>query len=548
MGKQDVEIYKLSGNIKDKNSAVRMSVLADCVCCETICEKQKENELKKNLAEKVLNGEQKDSSITLQDILDNYIKKKRKYYFLLITGKKVSSFAYSFRGTINTRLLYLISQNVSNLYWKKELEKFTSRFRESWFRQVRNDIIDEYVNEFWSAKKILTDSDMVYLHGMGAKLEELSNIYSSLLEKAYRKDAGVPEVEEKKENPVIRKTEESKIPEVQEKRAFFSSKENKISLQCMTEYYLSTTEKSTEQTWNQYLSNSWKRFFPGIDLSDAIIDELNEMMRMAQYNNVRDKNTSSGFLRYIKALGVVIRNGNLQNIRSDSVVRSLVLNRTTAMAISLIDPEKADKKTQEDLLQDIFAYLSYINYVTNKAEEEDLTDSIDIYCENGRFNSEAIKKLASFSGLWKKSVLFMKEYLNNKNKAVATLNNRIDEMENSLAKANYDSLKKLVLILDRGGFGYQLGELYRFAHSMDDISIEKAKELVASFFDQLNNIGIKPVAAEKLNQVLDERDELYKASIPVYKEETEGVRVLSYPGWSIEESVVALPVYRIKEK
>ena len=142
----------------------------------------------------------------------------------------------------------------------------------------------------------------------------------------------------------------------------------------------------------------------------------------------------------------------------------------------------------------------------------------------------------------------MKEYLNNKNKAVATLNNRIDEMENSLAKANYDSLKKLVLILDRGGFGYQLGELYRFAHSMDDISIEKAKELVASFFDQLNNIGIKPVAAEKLNQVLDERDELYKASIPVYKEETEGVRVLSYPGWSIEKSVVALPVYRIKEK
>ena len=480
--------------------------------------------------------------------MEGFVKTKRKYFKFFLDGREDLSFRNAYRGTVHSWLLFLISQKKPVISWKKEIENYTSNLRDNWYKKPREEIIEEYVDLFRTIYKDLSEDDLSRIFNLSNTFSKVAARYKEILYRIYDRDnvCSLRNSDSIASNQSISDITMHVLS--RKKENFFDSKEKRITLQCMIEYYLAITSYSSKQTWDAFLHNTWKKFYPRVQFSDKIQDELDALLGISMDNSSESKKTNTNFQRYMRALGIVISHGNIQNIRSESVLRILVINRTVTMTVSLMDPNKAEKKSTEDVLQDISAYLSYINYVTNKAEEDDLIESLNLYLENGRFSQMAIKKVVQFSDMWKKCFHDMKDYLNSRNKAVSVLNDRIDEMENTLAKAEYNSMKNIILNLDRGGSGFCLGKLYRFAKALDDLSIQEIRSLVSSYFNILNNIGIKPVASDRLDTIISENEDLFSQCIPEVNNNVEGECELAYPGWSVRESIVALPVYKKKEK
>lgn len=542
MEKQLVETFISVGVENSKSSVLKAVLELDIICCESIAKEVSYNSYKNRISEMVYNFSDANDVDTCS-ILERFVKKDRKYFKFLIDGRENLSFANAFRGTIHSWLLFLISKKKPVISWKIELRNYIFDLRDNWYEKTREEIIEEYVDLFCTVYKDLSTDDL-------NRVCDRSKVFSLVATRFKKILYSVYENENKQSKLVMHDRimlESVTQSSLKKKEKFFDSKGNRIILQCMVEYYLSVTPNSSKQTWHTFLHNTWKKFYPGILLSDTIQDELDNLLVIFSDNNSDNKKTNSNFQRYMRALGVVINHGNIQNIRSESVLRILVVNRTVAMTLSLIDSNKAEKREIEDVLQDVSAYLSYINYVTNKAEEDDLVESMSLYLENGRFSPNSIKRVAQYSDMWKKNFHDMKTYLNSRNKAVSVLNDRIDEMETTLAKADYNSIKNMVLNLDRGGFGFCLGKLYRFANALDDLSIQEARTLLSCYFNILNNMGIKPVDTNRLDTIINEQEELFSNCVPEAEDMVNGDRLLSYPGWSIKDSVVALPVYKIKE-
>ena len=537
----------ISAGFQNENSTLLQAIInLDIICCISIDNGDTYSMYRNKLSEMLYNN----GSSTIMDarsILEGFVKTNRKYYKFLIDGRKDLSFGNAFRGTVHSFLLWLISQKRPVVSWKTEVNKYTSELRENWYEKPREEIIDEYIDLFRTVYKDLGLNELEKVCENQKAFANVAERFKKILYSIYEKDGEY--LSGNTNLPTYGRigVENTEKPIDKKSTAFFETKENKINLLCMAEYYLAITQNSTKQSWQVYLYNTWKKFFPGIEISEKIYEELENLLGLVSDSNSDTKKINSNFQRYMRAVGIVINHGNVQNVRSDAVLRSLVLNRTVAMTLSLIDPNKADKKEIEDVLQDVSAYLSYINYVTNKAEEDDLMESLTLYLENGRFSSNSIKKIAQYSDMWKKSFHEMKDYLNSRNKAVSVLNDRIDEMETTLAKSEYNSMKKMVLNLDRGGFGFCLGKLYRFENNLDDLSVREIRELVSCFFNILNNMGIKPADSERLDTIITEQEELFMRCIPETEEAVSENRILSYPGWSVKESIVALPVYKTKE-
>ena len=328
---------------------------------------------------------------------------------------------------------------------------------------------------------------------------------------------------------------------------FLMSKINRTAFQCMVEAYLIMAEAPSEAEWNRYLNKNWEVYFPSLKLTSKRREQINDILELDSNNAQWKKQLTSNFQRYSKALGVAICNGNIQKIRSDSYIRSLTVHRTVAMVVSLIEPENAYIKQIDEIVGDIIAYLSYVNYIPDKAEEADIMEILDTYLENGRFNTDSVRLLNTYKQNWKQSYQNTREFLNQRNRAVSVLNDKIDEMEVSLAKANYDTLKQLIIELDRGSFGYQLGKMYRLAFGIDTVSVDELVSILKILFHQFNNMGIKPVAENQFGQELYKDSLLYKESIPEIVNEDSKPRILLYPGWSLNGTVIAQPVYKAKE-
>lgn len=546
MDKQLIETF-ISAGLKNGKSSVLMAVLdLDIICCESIAKKASYSSYRNRISEMIYNFSEANEA-DARSILEEFVKTDRKYFKFLIDGREDLFFRNAFRGTIHSWLLFLISQKKPVVSWKIELGNYTSDLPDNWHEKPREEIIEEYVDLFHTVYKDLSTDDLNRVCDISNTFSIVATHFKKILYSIYENDG---ERSARYAKPVIHDRTMFKSvtqPLLKRKENFFDSKENRIILQCMAEYYLSVTPNSSKQKWHAFLHNTWKKFYPGILLSDTIQDELDNLLEVFSNNNSDNKKTNNNFQRYMRALGIVINHGNVQNIRSEAVLRILVVNRTVAMTLSLMDPNKAGKRETEDVLQDVSAYLSYINYVTNKAEEDDLVESMSLYLENGRFSPNSIKRVAQYSNMWKKSFHDMKVYLNSRNKAVSVLNDRIDEMETTLDKADYNSMKNMVLNLDRGGFGFCLGKLYRFANALDDLSIQETRTLLSCYFSMLNNMGIKPVDSGRLDTIIHEQEELFSNCVPEAEDMVNGDRLLSYPGWSVKDSVVALPVYKIKE-
>lgn len=537
------ETLKRNGLVGGNDEVLRALIIIDSICCKMVYNRERSNTwwttLNKELS--VLSwSDPNNINVVVEDVLKN----TRKYFYLLLKGHTINSFANSFRITVHTYLLYLISTQVVNREWKEGIENYTSELKPSWHRKIRNEIIDVYIDNYWNIKKSLSEADFIKIEELGKVFKVISREMKKILISVHNLDQG--NIIDNSQ-PIQRYLGTPHY--FKEKKPFVNlqSKENRIQLQCMIEEYLSINSNSTENGWNQYLVNNWEKYFPEVELSTGMQLEIKELLGLGQEHNSRTRGNIANYKRYFKALGIVICNGNIQKIRSESVIRSLVLNRTVAMTVSLLDYTKADKKNPEEVTQDILAYLSFINYVTNKAEEDDIVESLGLFIENGRFTAASIKTISQHYEMWKKSFNEMKEYLNGRNKVVSVLNDKIDEMESSLAKASYNTLKRFVIDLDRGDFGYQLGKLYRFSIGMDSLTIDEVRKLVCTYFGQLNNMGIKPIATDLLNSELDVNDDIYTLCIPYSLDQSIGSRILVYPGWTVNGSVVASPVYQIKE-
>ena len=325
-----------------------------------------------------------------------------------------------------------------------------------------------------------------------------------------------------------------------QKLSFLLRKINCVAFQCMAENYLMKCNSPCEKDWKEFMEENWSIYFPHDPLTDDIRHEIN----VAMFSNDKrwTKRNETAFECYCKSLGLAVTKG-VTNIRSESLLRSLVLNRTAAMAVSLIDPARAEKKDVNSVVSDIFMYLSNVNYVETDDEESVITEIMENYLENGRFSRKSLEILQSSSDVLKNGFKNIKEFLNNRNKAISVLSDRLKHTEDSLVHAKFEALTDFINYIDRGGFGYQLGKLYRFASGLDTLSTGEAAYLLQCLFNQFGNMGISPIAAEWLDKPLNKNNEYYEGSVPEITGNDQEERILRFPGWSLNGITIVPPVY-----
>lgn len=545
MEKFYVNAFIAGGFCGTPREVLRVLIMIDADFCHAAACNGRLSDALQNMKLSLSSTDWKNVDDAAQMITDA-LKKRRSFYYRTLAGRKIDMASVAFRGAIHARLLLLVSTDIPNKNWKKELENFVSDLRSDWYPHLRRQVINAYIDDYWNAYKVLTPSNIQHLNSQKNSYKSFSKKMLDILK----------HLQELNDNPPLQQCFNAKTPSSrwdkptagqagERNNSFFSNKIYRVPLQCLIETYLENSA-SSKQEWNQYLYDNWKTYYPEIPLTDDMKRQINHLLALD--DNSRLKRVNTNFERYFKALGFLIRTGDIQKIHQDAIIRTLVLNRTVAMVVSLLDPDKADTKQVDEVVDDIIAYLSYMNYVSNEAEDEDLIDILDAYLENGRFNRTSLQLLSNCREIWQQSYHNMKDFLDHRNKAVSVLNDKIEEMETSLAKANYNSLKHLILELDRGSFGYRLGQMYRCAMGYDTFTAEEAAMMLKVLFNQLNNMGIKPLAGESLNQTLHEEDSLYEECIPESPEKTQGPRTLLYPGWTINGSTIALPIYKIKEE
>lgn len=531
MNKYFINTYITAGFCGSTNEILRTLILTDSYFCHAAVNSITLSDAQTGLKLFLTDTDWKNIDNAIE-MITNVQKIKRSYFYRTITNKSINRIIVAFRGALHARLLLLISTNVPNRNWLHELNHFMSILPEDWYKQLRRKIAEELIDHYWDAYEILSENDIRQLKFRKESYKIFSKKMLNLLKHYLTLKESAPK------------------PASEQNNDFFSHKTNKVRLQCLVESYLADPDPSKPR-WEQYLRKNWKEYNPKVSLTDSVMQQIAYLLVLDTNANPKTRKFHTNSERYFKALGIAIRSKRIQNIYQETTIRTLVLNRTIAMVVSLLDPEFSDsEKTHamqtDEVVDDILAYLSYMNYVSTEAENDDIIEILDNYLENGYFNRTSLRLLYRSREVWRQSYLDMKEFLSHRNKAVSVLNDKIDEMETSLAKANYDSLKRFVLELDRGSFGCRLGQMYRCAKGYDTFSVQDAIQMFNILFDQLNNMGIKPVAEEFLNQRLLEENELFDQCISESSEITKGTHTLYYPGWSINGSTVALPIYKTK--
>lgn len=293
--------------------------------------------------------------------------------------------------------------------------------------------------------------------------------------------------------------------------------------------------------WRPCAARCWDAFYPEVPFRQETGDELWRLLHR--------RRGDAAFQRYGQAVALVFQYG-LDHVHNSCYLYYLLLARAVNMAAAYAGEDAAGRVCggdDDELPGDALRYRNRVRipYALDPAEESALIlRFLSLYTRDGRYDAAALASAAASQAVFRanfQALARRAEDAGAGDASLAALQERLDEAEKALEKADFDLKSALIRRLDRGSSGCRLGQLYRIAAGLDEPG--DVRETLRACFALLEAAGIRPVEEERLDQAIEASDPLYGRSVPYLGLDGPGPRTLRYPGWSVGGVQTEPPVY-----
>jgi len=471
---------------------------------------------------------------------EELLKTHRKYFYFSLQHKPINVFYTAFCGAVHTQLLCFLVKGVPSDRWEDMLGQWTRRFPVSWFGGNCGSIQSEYLCEFHKMNEAVDPSDLNQLRQSLSSIEITAERMECAFENLKKQDGGQ-----------LRERRKTRIQAGGSSPFGALTNPQKIRLICFLECSEETQAEPGKQ-WLAVLRAKWGEFFPESPLGREEERWLSRVLVLrlpGQLERSRPEGKSE-LSKYCRAMGAAIDHGGVKNLESAVYLNSILLMRAVLMTMAYANLDKLAFRTEDTILADVLSYLENVTYMASDEENSIILEYIRLFRPNGMIDRECVLFAQRYRSVLGKNFSAICKAMEKKNRnirQVTNLSDRLKEMEGSLRNADFSVKRDIVLGLDRGSYGHRLGELYRFWEGLDKRDVEQVRELLGCIFQLLDTLGITPASQERLDEFIDEDDELYGRIIPEGNLTKEGARILRYPGWSVYGVQVVPPVYSIKQ-
>lgn len=128
--------------------------------------------------------------------------------------------------------------------------------------------------------------------------------------------------------------------------------------------------------------------------------------------------------------------------------------------------------------------------------------------------------------------------LNERNRQIEDLQERVSELEEKVDNTEKDVLSQFISLLDSKKYDHVLGKLYRIAYSGDELKIEDIQRILKNLFEIMNISGID-IYGEIGTTV--QQDDTKRGKYRIDKE-INGKAVVKYPGYRVGNFVILHPL------
>lgn len=464
--------------------------------------------------------------------IPEFLRIYREYAHRLLQGKSTNRIRTTYRGAVQTYLLFFMVDGIPSSLWLQRIDALFSQLSPLWMQSVRDEILQEYILLYQDAPEVLFPEDLVQLRACRDDILHVAQrMLDSVMSIAQREMATVS----------------SAPPQSTHWRFPLSSTEDRLRFL----YFLESccfTQTETGASWRDCVQQIWSSFYPLVPFSPEIESELQHVLRRCRLPGVLGT--------YYAAVDKVFRHG-LDDLNSGSYLYALLLVRSACMAAAYA-PQDMDGRIfyrdSDELLGDTLNYRKRVSapYALPETEEEDqLVELLTLYQKDGHYDSSLLAMAASMRQVLLKNFRALEQRVckfNESNVLLSQMRAQLHDMEDAVQLADFNVKSKLVHQMDRGSFGCRLGQLYRFSQGLDNRDTEQIREMLRSFFALLDVMGIHPVYNERLNERISPDDALFDKMISYLDLQTEGSRILQYPGWSVNNIQTEPPIYISKKE
>lgn len=472
-------------------------------------------------------------SACAEGFVREFLRKKRECLWRLMRSyEPVSKAPTAYRGAVQSHLLVLLADRVPPDQWRDTVLAPFSQLPPRWLSNVREEILQEHIALYQDADDYLMPEERTRLQQCRAGcVRTLRKMTDTVIRIARRENT----LEYQADTPLEKS--------VKTERWHFDLSSSSEKLRLL--YFLETccaAQLEQEGPWQVYAKQNWSDFYPGVPFDSAVEEEI--------WRALRRQHSVGVFSDYCSAIGMVFRHG-IKGIHSGAYLYHLLLGRAALLAAAYA-PEAAGAPfggELDSLLNDALDYRKRVPVpyaVAEQDEEQRLLDLLALYQRDGRYDTALLTEAAHMRKVFQKNFQALEDRVQDSNESnvlLSQMRSQLNAMQGDLEKADFVAKQALVRQMDRGSFGYRLGQMYRFAQGMDNKDPEQAREMLRTFFALLENIGVSPVCGERLGEEIPETDELFDKMIPSMGTEGSGKRVLQYPGWIVCGVQTEAPVY-----
>lgn len=285
-----------------------------------------------------------------------------------------------------------------------------------------------------------------------------------------------------------------------------------------------------EKRFSEVLENTWNETFEGVPYSDRVYSFIEKYEKP-----------------YMSAACFCIK-----NIRDGKVVRQLYKDAIILVA-AIENAEKGNSKFGLREVNDVWKRegMKFANGYFFDDEFERMKDGLgsSILLNNKniveKFHEVLLEKIEiadfssrNFGGKKYHSSEMEHVVLNEKERQIDDLQEKIVELEEKIDITEKEVLSQFISLLDSKKYDHVLGKLYRIAYSNDEMKTEDIKRILKNLFEIMNISGIDVVG--EIDTEANDMD-LKKGKYRLDKE-ISGKAEIKYPGYRVGNSVILHPL------
>lgn len=296
---------------------------------------------------------------------------------------------------------------------------------------------------------------------------------------------------------------------------------------CLVEKCLQ--EGTAAKRKEQLIKAHWQVAFDGVLCTEDNLDEFLRYMR---------KNP------FLDALSFLFRYP-VEEIRNDRIVRMIAIVRT----VNSVFAHSPSLLPKEALIESSLLLYGQFNVVSNGLEEKDIADYLGCFLSSDSHIDERVmsifrqhKNIIEINYKNTQEGLMQSRTRNYYVEAIQSRNDKqIAELQEQVAGSRFAVLSRLIDMLSCPSYGYLLGKVYRIAYGHDKPDGEAVVTLCKDLLQVLRMFEIVPTNEELIgipyNAIDNEECKIILDRFTGYPNSE-----VVYPGWRVEDDVVALPI------